>query len=167
MTKVNKLKFSPTPDTTNLKNATLILPSISVGNIGQLSIDILLASLKTQRLAACHHPSLIPLVGSNPLDAKSTELMTACELYISEKDARMECDQNIVLMQIRSAIAQNKSGEFLDDLLSWCNHVGIQNGKWSFWLPTLVKINIAPHWTLHIIPDIVNTIIMFFVFDFQ
>ena len=151
MTKVNKLKFSPTPDTTNLKNATLILPSISVGNIGQLSIDILLASLKTQRLAACHHPSLIPLVGSNPLDAKSTELMTACELYISEKDARMECDQNIVLMQIRSAIAQNKSGEFLDDLLSWCNHVGIQNGKWSFWLPTLVKINITSYLILLIL----------------
>ena len=129
MTRVNKLKFSPTPDTTNLRNATLILPSISVGNIGQLSMDILLASMKTERLTACHHPSLIPLVGSNPFDPKSTELMTSCELYISQKDENKESDGKIVLMQIRSAVARNKSGEFLDDLLSWCNDVGIQNGK--------------------------------------
>ena len=58
-----------------------------------------------------------------------TELMTSCELYISQKDENQESDGKIVLMQIRSAVARNKSGEFLDDLLSWCNDVGIQNGK--------------------------------------
>ena len=129
MTKVNKLKFSPSLDATKLRNATLILPAVSVGNIGQLAIDILLASMKTEKLVACQHPSLIPLVGSNPIDANSTELMTACELYFCEKGSNLQCSENIVLMQIRSAIVRNKSGEFLDDLLSWSDAVGIQNGK--------------------------------------
>ena len=69
MNGINKLKFSPSIDINVLKNATLILPAISVGNIGQLAIDILLASMKAEKLTACHHPSLIPLVGSNPIDA--------------------------------------------------------------------------------------------------
>ena len=95
MTKVNKLKFSPSLDATKLRNATLILPAVSVGNIGQLAIDILLASMKTEKLVACQHPSLIPLVGSNPIDANSTELMTACELYFCEKGSNLQCRLSI------------------------------------------------------------------------
>merc|ERR1712038_1245786 len=71
--------------------------------------DILLTSMKAEKLTACHHPSLIPLVGSNPIDANSSELMTTCELY---KTSSAQCNEKIVLMQIRSAIVRNKSGEF-------------------------------------------------------
>ena len=144
MNGIKKLKFSPSIDINVLKNATLILPAISVGNIGQLAIDILLASTKAKKLTACYHPSLIPLVGSNPIDANSSELMTACELY---KTSIAQCNEKIVLMQIRSAIVRNKSGEFLDDLLSWCNSVGIQNGNYT------IKINDFMLYAATIIPN--------------
>ena len=102
---------------------TLIMPAISIGNIGQLAVDVLLASLKAQRVTSCHHPSIIPLVGSNPLNSTSTELTTACEIHQSEICSR------IILMQIRSGIVRGKSNEFLDDLLLWCKHAGITKGK--------------------------------------
>lgn len=121
MAKSTKFVFSPLIQDHSLDGFTLIMPAISVGNIGQLGLDILLATLKAKRLTSCYHPSVVPLVGSNPLDVKSTELMTACDIYKPEKCSK----SNVILMQIRSAIVRGKSNEFLDDLLSWCMNVGI------------------------------------------
>ena len=135
MEKSNKLLCYPSIDDKNLSGATLVMPAISVGNIGQLAVDILLATLHAKRLTSFYHPSLVPLVGSDPLDAKSTELMTACDIYLPrdytpEHSAKTESNsRNFILMQIRSAIPPNKSNEFLDDLLSWCVKVGICRGN--------------------------------------
>ena len=53
---------------------------MSIGNVGQLSTDILLASLPgVRKLAELWHPSLLPIVGSNPLDDREKDLMTACQ----------------------------------------------------------------------------------------
>ena len=125
MAKATKFVFYPSIQEHDLGGSILILPAISVGNIGQLAMDILLATLKAKRLTSCHHPALVPLVGSDPLDVNSTELMTACDIYKPDKCLR----NNVILMQIRSAIVRGKSNEFLDDLLSWCMNVGIMQGN--------------------------------------
>ena len=131
----NKLLCYPSIDDKNLSGGTLIMPAISVGNIGQLAVDILLATLHAKRFTSFYHPSLVPLVGSDPLDAKSSELMTACDIYLPQDYSKSHSPQNqcnsrnFILMQIRSAISPNKSKEFLDDLLSWCVDVGICRGK--------------------------------------
>ena len=125
MTTSDKFLFSSPIEDASLNGTTLIMPAISIGNIGQLAIDILIATLKAKRLTSCHHPSLVPLVGSDPLDTKSTDLMTACDMY-TVNQASAGC---LILMQIRSAIAKNRNNEFLDDLLSWCNKVGVAKGK--------------------------------------
>ena len=54
-------------------------PSLSVGNVGQLAVDILLATLRPQLVAAIDHPALLPVVGSDPLEQNSDRLMTAGE----------------------------------------------------------------------------------------
>ena len=123
MASSTKLMCYPSVEKNEFDGFTLIMPAISIGNIGQLAIDVLLASLKAQRVTSCHHPSIIPLVGSNPLNNRSSELTTACEIYQSEICA------GIILMQIRSGIVKGKSNEFLDNLLLWCKHVGIKKGK--------------------------------------
>ena len=56
-----------------------VQPSLGVGNVGQLSVDILLASMQPKMVAAIEHPSLLPAVGSDPLVIDSDRLMTACE----------------------------------------------------------------------------------------
>ncbi|PRD37702.1 UNVERIFIED_CONTAM: psmg2 [Trichonephila clavipes] len=45
----------------NLENYTLILPSISVGNVGQLAVDLLLNNLNVKKAACINHPSIIPM----------------------------------------------------------------------------------------------------------
>jgi hypothetical protein len=53
---------------------------VSIANIGQLSVDILLASVgSSSSVGALHHPAVIPCVGSDPFDLGSDELMTACQ----------------------------------------------------------------------------------------
>ena len=56
-------------------------PSVSVDNIGQLSVDILLSnvSTSTSKVGAMHDSALIPCVAADPLDLKSDDLMTACQ----------------------------------------------------------------------------------------
>jgi hypothetical protein len=57
----------------------LLQPSVSVGNLGQLAADVILASVKPARVAAVDHPALLPVVGADPLDERDDHLMTACE----------------------------------------------------------------------------------------
>ena len=54
-------------------------PSVSVANIGQLSVDILLSNVSTSKVGAMHDSALIPCVAADPLDLKSDDLMTACQ----------------------------------------------------------------------------------------
>lgn len=111
----------------SLTGATLMVPAISVGNIGQLAMDILVTTLKAKKLASCYHPSMLPLVGPDPYDTTSDDLMMACDIY---KPTTIT-NANLILMQIRSAIAPNKNNEFLDDLIAWCKEAGIAKGKYQ------------------------------------
>jgi proteasome assembly chaperone 2 len=58
-------------------------PAVSVGNIGQLSVDLLISSLHCDKLARLDHPIFVPVVGSDPYDdVREKSLMTAAECII-------------------------------------------------------------------------------------
>lgn len=69
----------------NLEGYTLILPSISVGNVGQLAVDLLLNNLNVKKAAYIHHPSIIPMVGVDPFKSECSDLTTSCQLYVCEE----------------------------------------------------------------------------------
>ena len=56
-------------------------PCISVGNVGQLAVDLLINSLRLGRVGYLHDPSLLPLVGNDAFDhtPQSGHLHTAAE----------------------------------------------------------------------------------------
>lgn len=55
-------------------------PAVSVGNIGQLSVDLLISSLHCDKLARLDHPVFVPVVGSDPYDMhEKQDLTTAAE----------------------------------------------------------------------------------------
>ncbi|CAL1284389.1 unnamed protein product [Larinioides sclopetarius] len=97
---------------TCLENYTLILPSISVGNVGQLAIDLLLNNLNVKNVAHIHHPSFLPLVGPDPFDPNCTKLTTSCQLYICE-------EKKIALIQHRSPLILRKVPEYRTFLISF------------------------------------------------
>jgi len=91
---------------------SLVIPSLGVGNVGQLSVDILLASMQPKMVAAIQHPSLLPAVGSDPLVIDSDRLMTACEVFKSE-------ESKLLIIQIRSSVTKTGKASFVDDVLEW------------------------------------------------
>lgn len=89
----------------DLNGYTLIVPSVSVGNVGQLTIDLLITTYNFKKVATFWHPGIIPTVGADPFDDDNSELCTACELYANE-------DLKIATLQLRSSIEFNLALSF-------------------------------------------------------
>ncbi|XP_077264703.1 proteasome assembly chaperone 2 [Temnothorax americanus] len=79
----------------NLENYTLILPSVAVGNVGQLSVDLLVSNLNLPKIGQIFSASFVPVVGANAYNEHSNELVTAIDIYAGIKE-------RIVVIQIRS-----------------------------------------------------------------
>lgn len=101
-----------------LKDYTVILPAVSVGNVGQLAVDVLLATLQPSLVSQVHHPSLIPCCGSDPIHPDSSVLTTAMQLYMEEA-------KKLAVFQIRSGLLPGQGAKFLADLLGWCQDRGV------------------------------------------
>jgi len=102
----------------DLASFTLLLPSVSVGNVGQLAIDVVLATLRPTLVSQVVHPSLIPCCGSDPLDPSSTALTTAMQLYV-------HTGARLAVLQLRSGLLPGEGGAFLRDLLAWAEGRGL------------------------------------------
>ncbi|XP_076032265.1 proteasome assembly chaperone 2 [Oratosquilla oratoria] len=103
-----------------LKNYTLIMPSVSVGNAGQLAVDLLLATLEVEKIGLVHHLSLLPLVGGDPYDPSSTQVVTAADLHLNR-------EKKFAILQLRTPLIKGESKTFLTDLNRWMKDVGISN----------------------------------------
>ncbi|KAJ3647226.1 hypothetical protein Zmor_024755 [Zophobas morio] len=96
-------------ENTNLEGFTLIVPSVSVGNVPQLTVDLLIASLGFKKGATVWHPGIVSSVGPDPYEVNGPEICTACELYVKE-------DLKLALLQLRSTIDFKLATKFFDDL---------------------------------------------------
>ena len=91
----------------DLKNHTLILPSVAVGNVGQLTVDLLISSLQLRRIGHFWNSSFIPIVGTNPYDENSKEICTAADFYHSP-------EKKVLVLQIRSPLIKRLSQFFTE-----------------------------------------------------
>lgn len=58
---------------------------MSVGNIGQLAVDLLISSLQLVKFARLDHPVFLPVVGSDPYSHREAAgLTTAAECELSD-----------------------------------------------------------------------------------
>lgn len=92
----------------NLDGYSLLLPSVSVGNVPQLTIDLFITTLKLKKVSNVWHPAIIPCVGTDPyFDGK--EICTSCELFINK-------EMKIIAMQLRSALEPKHGLSFFHEL---------------------------------------------------
>uniref|UniRef100_UPI00398EDB7C proteasome assembly chaperone 2 isoform X2 n=1 Tax=Pristiophorus japonicus TaxID=55135 RepID=UPI00398EDB7C len=99
----------------NLGGYTLIMPVVSVGNVGQLTVDLIISTLSLPRVGYFHSDCLLPVVGNNPYattSENSAEMCISSEVYAS-------AEQKLAVLQIRSPIVQGKHRSFRQQLLSW------------------------------------------------
>lgn len=108
------------PATSRLKSDwsdyTLIIASNCVGNVGQLSADLLISTLWLNKVAYLHTDLLLPVVGNDPYATgkieKTCKLCTCCELYENEA-------LKLAIIQLRSKIAKGRKGEYVRRLEHW------------------------------------------------
>ncbi|RZC42711.1 calcineurin-binding protein cabin-1, partial [Asbolus verrucosus] len=92
-----------------LEGFTLLLPTVSVGNVPQLAIDLLITSLDFKKVATIWHPAVVSSVGADPYEVDGPDICTACELYVKE-------NLKLALIQLRSTINRRLATRFFADL---------------------------------------------------
>ncbi|XP_060100022.1 proteasome assembly chaperone 2 isoform X2 [Heteronotia binoei] len=94
---------------------TLLMPAVSVGNVGQLTVDLVISTLGMTKFGYFYTDCLVPMVGNNPYattEENATELCINAEVYAVPS-------KELVVLQIRSPFIKNKYRHFCDALLSW------------------------------------------------
>ncbi|KFV62486.1 Proteasome assembly chaperone 2 [Dryobates pubescens] len=100
---------------TDFTGFTLLMPAVSVGNVGQLAIDLVISTLDMTKIGYFYTDCLVPMVGNNPYatsEENSKELSINAEVYSLPS-------KKLVVLQIRSPFIKNKYRPFCDTLLSW------------------------------------------------
>lgn len=103
----------------DLTGYTLIIPSVSVGNVPQLTVDLLITTLKLDSVALIWHPGLVPSVGWEPFYGTNNVVCTACELYCNER-------LKLAAIQIRSTIEKRLALKFIRDFLDCFGQLGLK-----------------------------------------
>ncbi|XP_007949865.2 proteasome assembly chaperone 2 [Orycteropus afer afer] len=102
----------PAPELTGF---TFLMPAVSVGNVGQLAIDLIISTLNMFKVGYFYTDCLVPMVGNNPYattEENSTELSINAEVYSLPS-------RKLVALQLRSIFIKYKSKPFCEKLLSW------------------------------------------------
>ncbi|XP_047967770.1 proteasome assembly chaperone 2 [Salvia hispanica] len=82
------------------KSSTLILPALSIGNVGQLAVDLLISSLKAEKVACLDDPNVLPCVGN---DAYSPSPLGKLALSLEAYEAS---SSELTLVQQRSPVVK-------------------------------------------------------------
>ncbi|XP_037364774.1 proteasome assembly chaperone 2 [Talpa occidentalis] len=99
----------------DLSGFTLLMPAVSVGNVGQLAIDLIVSTLNMHKIGYFYTDCLVPMVGNNPYataEENSTELSINAEVYSLPS-------KKLMALQLRSIFIKYKSKSFCEKLLSW------------------------------------------------
>ncbi|XP_076638628.1 proteasome assembly chaperone 2 [Colletes latitarsis] len=88
------------PGEIDLENYILIIPSVAVGNVGQLSIDLLISNLNLCKIGSMWNSIFLPISGLDPYNTNSVSLCTAADFYLGTT-----C--KIILLQLRSLYVGN------------------------------------------------------------
>lgn len=94
---------------------TLLMPAVSVGNVGQLAVDLIITSLDLPKVGYFYTDCLVPMVGNNPYatnEENAKELCVNAEVYASS-------DKKLAVLQIRSPLIKKKSRAFCQALTCW------------------------------------------------
>ncbi|XP_055715305.1 proteasome assembly chaperone 2 [Phlebotomus papatasi] len=94
----------------------LVIPSVCVGNVAQLAADLIVETLKMQKVGILWHPAVIPIIGPPAYwrDNKDSTT-TACELFTVD----VAETNKISVLQIRSPLVASLMFDFFQQLMEF------------------------------------------------
>lgn len=95
---------------------SLVVPAVSVGNVGQLATDVLISTLSLCKVGRLHDDSFLPVIGNDPFAAEDScgkcHLMTAVEVFASTT-------HHLAVLQQRSPLVKEKRQQYVEKLMKW------------------------------------------------
>ncbi|KAF9969026.1 Proteasome assembly chaperone 2 [Actinomortierella ambigua] len=116
---MNNFVAAPGFEPSRLHGTTLLLPSVSIGNVPQLTMDLLLSTLALERVGCIEDENVVPVLGPSDREGGASGLTLAIEVYQSN-------DGRWTLIQQRSPTVQHRSPQFTQNLLRF-----IQDSKFA------------------------------------
>lgn len=90
-------------------SSILILPALSIGNVGQLAADLLICSLELPRLGYLDEPNVLPCVGNDPFGPEAKgNLTVALEVFGAHN--------HLNVIQQRSPVMKGKMFQFAENV---------------------------------------------------
>lgn len=93
--------------TPSFEGATLVIASVTIGNVPQLAVDLLLASSSSAPVGRLRAPALLPFAG---ISEDGKRVLTAAELYISDR---------VVILQHHAPPACGRASEHATGVMAW------------------------------------------------
>ncbi|XP_055605375.1 proteasome assembly chaperone 2-like [Uranotaenia lowii] len=88
---------------------SFVVPSVSVGNVAQLAVDLLIETLKLSKVGLLWHPALIPVAGPAAYAHDSDKITTTAELFASD-------EHKLLVLQLRAPLVGSLTADFLTSL---------------------------------------------------
>ncbi|CAG8537049.1 3617_t:CDS:2 [Cetraspora pellucida] len=107
------MKFIPVKErenSYNLTGSTLILPAISIGNVPQLTVDLLITTLNLQRIGFLEDENVIPVIGFN--EHLTRGITVAIEVYQSDNN-------KWTVIQQRAPVIKKRWHIFAENILAF------------------------------------------------
>ncbi|KAI8872165.1 hypothetical protein GQ42DRAFT_161514 [Ramicandelaber brevisporus] len=106
-------------DTARLRGTLLVVPTVSIGNVPQLSTDLLINTLRLDRIGYLDEPTVVPYAGSQAFDhLKSSGVNTALEVYQTS-------DAKVTFIQQRSFVHRGAGPQFAANIAGFAKQNGI------------------------------------------
>ncbi|GAQ78007.1 hypothetical protein KFL_000060740 [Klebsormidium nitens] len=103
-----------------LKGTTLVVPAISIGNVGQLAIDLIITGLDLKRIGFLEEPNVLPCAGNDAVGLTSEGIMsTSLEVFQSSSGS-------ITIVQQRAPYAPGRLKAYAQNLSEWVKRSGFQ-----------------------------------------
>lgn len=88
---------------------TLIIPSTCVGNVAQLTADLIIESLKMEKVGSVFDAAIIPLIGASAYSHVTDKLTTSSELFVNR-------NSSVAVLQIRAPLVASLMTAFFEKL---------------------------------------------------
>ncbi|GAX72713.1 hypothetical protein CEUSTIGMA_g169.t1 [Chlamydomonas eustigma] len=105
-----------------LKDSVIILPAVATGNVGELAVEILLASLPVRLAAYIENENVLPCVGNDPVSISNPgALSTVLELFevMPGTSSKPESDVKVYLLQQRAPAMQGRQAAYAQSIVAW------------------------------------------------
>ncbi|CAN6286704.1 unnamed protein product [Urochloa humidicola] len=97
---------------------TLIMPALSIGNVGQLAVDLLISSARARRVAYLDEPSVLPCAGNDAFGPDAVgDLALALEAYESTS-------HRLAFIQQRSPVITGMMVSFAKNVADFIKNIG-------------------------------------------